>query len=64
MRSWTRRLPYPGQVWQAEQASLNTVVKKAVRVERPFSLLVKARVDARDTRPLQFRGRILEPPLQ
>ncbi len=49
-------------MWQAEQTSLNAVVKKAINIDRSFSLLFKARADARDTRPLQFRGRILQPP--
>ncbi len=51
-----------GQLWTSEQAAVNQVARKGLVVDRSWSLLFSERRDVRDSRPLQYRGRVMEPP--
>ena len=51
-----------GGVWAAEKHAMSLLTDKSVLLERSWSLLFSEQHDKRDSRPLQYRGRIMEPP--
>ena len=51
-----------GGLWALEKQALNVLQEKALVVDRSWSLIFSEQVDKRDSRPLQYRGRVLEPP--
>jgi len=50
-----------GQLWMLEQAATKTLATSSMNVDRSFVLHFGTRVDARDTRPLIYPGRVHVP---
>lgn len=53
-----------GGLWALEKHALNILQEKALVVDRSWSLIFSEQVDKRDSRPLQYKGRVLEPPTE
>ena len=51
-----------GGVWAAERNAVNLLADKALVLDRSWSLIFAEQRDKRDSRPLQFKGRVVEPP--
>ena len=51
-----------GGIWPAEMASIYMLVNKSLVLETSWSLIFAEQRDKRDSRPLQYKGRIIEGP--
>ena len=50
-----------GQLWQLENAQLETMARKYTNIDRTFTLLYQGKPDKRDGRPLGYPGRVITP---